>query len=109
MCWNLAFDHLCDYILRGHLAKFNMALTTRFPKADISKIATRSDFTELKESQVIEVCKTAAVVTSNTAKILREKLDKRNLAAHPSGVGFNQLQAEEYITDLITNVVLKIQ
>jgi hypothetical protein len=109
MCWNLAFDHLCEHILQNCLADFNVALPIRFPRTDLARVATRDDFTQLRELQIVEVCRTANITSSNMTKVLREKLDKRNLAAHASGVGFNQLQAEEYITDLVNNVVLKLQ
>jgi hypothetical protein len=108
MCWNLAYDHLCEYILRRKLVEFNTTLPVRFAKADITKVSTRDDFTQLKEWQVLEVCRTADIIPPNVYKIMKEKLDKRNLAAHPSGIVFNQLQAEEYISDLIQNAVLKI-
>lgn len=108
MSWNLAFDHLCEHILRHRLADFNLSLPIRFPKAEINKLVSRDDLTQLKESQVIEVCRTADITPPNVHRILKEKLDKRNLAAHPSGIGFNQLQVEEYISDLIQNVVLKV-
>ena len=40
-------------------------------------------------------------------KILTTKLGIRNSAAHPSTVVITQVQAEDFITDLINNVVLK--
>lgn len=36
------------------------------------------------------------------------KLDRRNTAAHPSDVVITALTAEEYISDLVNNVVLKL-
>jgi hypothetical protein len=41
-------------------------------------------------------------------KSFREKLDKRNTAAHPSTVEIASHTAEEYIIDLVTNGVLKL-
>ena len=64
---------------------------------------------ELKESQVLEICNSAGIITGNIHKILKEKLDRRNSAAHPSDVEIGQLQAEHFIDDLMRNVVLKIK
>src|SRR6266536_6711576 len=55
MCWNVTFDHLCHFVLRKHANDFNTQLPKTYPKADISKITKREDFSELKESQVIQV------------------------------------------------------
>ena len=63
---------------------------------------------ELKESQVIEICNAANLFNSNIFKILREKLDKRNIAAHPSTVVVVQSQADDVVTDLVNNVVLAL-
>jgi hypothetical protein len=63
---------------------------------------------ELKESQVIEICNTANLFNSNIFKILREKLDKRNIAAHPSTVVVVQSQADDVVTDLVNNVVVAL-
>lgn len=108
MCWNLAFDHLCEHVLNKHLVEFNSQLPKSFPKADIAAVGKRDDFSELKESQVIQVCKSANIISNAVHKILKEKLDRRNIAAHPSGVSTPEPTAEEFIKDLIENVVLKI-
>ena len=63
---------------------------------------------ELKELQVIEICNSANLINSNIFKILKEKLDKRNIAAHPSTVVVVQSQADDVVTDLINNVVLAL-
>lgn len=108
MCWNLAYDHLCEFVLTKHLAEFNAQLPKSFPKADISAVAKKDDFQELKESQVLQVCKSANIISASLHKILKEKLDRRNIAAHPSGVLVSQPTAEEFIKDIIENVVLKL-
>jgi hypothetical protein len=108
MAWNLAYDHLCEFVLAKHLTAFNTQLPKSFPKADISVISKRDDFSELKESQVLQVCRSANIISGSLHKILKEKLDRRNVAAHPSGVTISQLTAEEYTKDLIDNVVLKL-
>jgi hypothetical protein len=42
-------------------------------------------------------------------RILKEKLTKRNMAAHPSAVMVNEPQANDVITDLVNNVVLTLK
>jgi hypothetical protein len=110
MTLNLAYDHLCGYVLTtpNRLADFNLHLPKSFPKARISAVNNRGDFTELKESEVLQVCRSANVITNDIFKIFKEKLDKRNTAAHPSTVEIAPHTAEEYIIDLITNSILKL-
>lgn len=110
MTWNLAYDHLCLHVLSApnRLADLNRQLPKSFPKARISAVNNRDDFTELKESEVLQVCRSANIMTSDLLKILKEKLDRRNMAAHPSTVEIAPHTAEEYIIDLITNVVIKL-
>jgi hypothetical protein len=112
MSWNLAFDHLLHFVLKHHLSDFNNQWPKNFPrqnqKARVQQIATRDDFSELKESEVLTICKGAAIITPDLYKILDEKLGKRNSAAHPSTVTIGQIQAEGVIDDLVNNVVLKL-
>ena len=70
--------HLCVHIIENRLSDFNVALPNRVDKA--TPVATRDDLTELKESQVLDVCRTN-IVGGNVAKVLGEKLTKRNLAS----------------------------
>lgn len=109
MAWNLAFDHLCEFILKNELGRFNVQLAKSFPKSKPAQIASRDDLTSLKESEVLQVAKSASIVTSSVHKVLKEKLDRRNVAAHPSGVSISQLTAEEYLVDVVENVVTKIK
>jgi hypothetical protein len=108
MAWNLAYDHVCNVVLAKHLAAFNAQLPLSFPKADILTITRRNDFTVLRETQVLQVCKSANIITNALFKNLSARLDKRNAAAHPSGVAVTQLTAEEFISDVIENVVLRL-
>jgi hypothetical protein len=113
MTWNLAFDHLRAWVLNGRVDAFNRQWPLRFPKhwekARVQVIATADDFGELKESEMIDVCLSAGLIPVDVAKILRDKLEKRNTAAHPSKIFISQLQAEAFIDDLINNVVLKLR
>jgi hypothetical protein len=63
---------------------------------------------ELKESEVLEICNSAGIINKDIYKILKAKLDRRNSAAHPSSVKIDQLQAEEFIDDIVKNVILKL-
>jgi hypothetical protein len=110
MAWNLAFDHLLRWILKdaARIASFNLAIPKRFPKKPPMTVVTQDDFEELKESETIEVCNTAGLLSGNIVKILREKLIKRNMAAHPSGIVIVQSQADDVVTDLVNNVVLAL-
>ncbi len=111
MTWNLAYDHLRSYVFANHIAAFNSRLPVALPgnrRLSAHGIRTADDFDELKESEFINVCKSCGAISGNIAKILEEKLKRRNIAAHPSGVVISQLQAEDFISDLVNNVVLKI-
>jgi hypothetical protein len=89
------------------LSQFNIAISKRYPKKPPISIIKYDDFSEeLKESEVIEICNTAQLLNGNIIRILREKLGKRNNAAHPASVVIVQSQADDVITDLLNNVGL---
>jgi hypothetical protein len=113
MTWNLAYSHLLEFILAHHLAGFNTKYQTNYPgkwpKAKAVPIATFDDFSvDLKESEVLAIAKSANAISNDVFKVLESKLGRRNSAAHPSSVAIGQLQAEELINDLVTNVVSKL-
>jgi len=114
MAWNVTFDHLCLWILSdtARLNAFNTQAQTQFgqQKRPPPIIKNRSEFSEFKESDLIAVCRSSGIIADgNITKILSEKLDKRNQAAHPSNVVIDQLVAEGVISDLINNVVLVLK
>jgi hypothetical protein len=111
MAWNLAYDHVCDWILADprRLADFNTQSPKSYPKTGYPTVTKRDDFMEFKESHLLQVAKSARVLTDGIHKILKEKLDRRNMAAHPTEVKMLQPTAEEVIRDLIENVVLKLK
>jgi hypothetical protein len=113
MCWNLSYFHFCHWILKHHIAAFNAEYPVRFPgihkKATTPTITRYEEFsTDLKESEVIAIAKAAGIITNDQFKILDGKLGRRNSAAHPSTVHFSYPQAEEFIYDLVTNIVLAL-
>lgn len=106
LIWLLTLDHLQNYIFGSKLNDFNTALA-KSPDKKISKIVSYDDFSDLKESKLIEVTRSAGIISNDVRKILDEKLGIRNSAAHPSGIKFTSHKATEFIMDLINNVVLK--
>jgi hypothetical protein len=110
MTWNLAYDHLIRWIFTdpARVAALNVAFAKRFQKKPHTVVLSQ-DLEDIKEFDVIESCGTAGLVSSNAVKILREKLTKRNMAAHPSGVVVIEPQANDVITDLVNNVVLALK
>lgn len=109
MAWCLAFDHLRAWLLRDdvRMAAINAALKIRYPKRT-KPLSTLEDFQELTESDVIELCRTARLLNKETVEILREKLKRRNAAAHPSKIDITQSQADDVISDLVSNIVLAL-
>jgi len=112
MTWNLVYSHFCEWLLRHHLAKFNTQWPIRYPdhhkKSKIKTVQQYDHFSELKESEVIEISRSAGLIDQAMHKSLIEKLGKRNTAAHPSTQTITQIQADEVIHDLVANVLLKL-
>jgi len=109
MAWSLAFDHFQTWIVSdaGRLAAFNMSVATKYPKKP-HKIGSIDDFATLKEFEAIESAQHAKLITKNVGDVMREKLKRRNAAAHPSSVVFTQAQADDAITDLVHNVIARL-
>jgi hypothetical protein len=111
MAWNIAYAHLLDWILtdQARLDKFNAAISRRYQNLKNLQITKYDDFGDsLQERQVLEIANTADLYNSGIFKILKDKLDRRNTAAHPSTVVFVQSQADDMVTDLVNNVVLAL-
>lgn len=104
MVWNLAYSHVCDCIFSNHLAAFNAQRVKVYPK--LPELIKITDFEDYGERQVIEICKGARIFDATVCKILTERLNRRNSAAHPSSATFTAVQAEDMITDLLNNVLL---
>lgn len=111
MTWNLAFDHLLRWLIQdsAKLAAFNQASSTKYPKRGGYQVTQQIEsFEEFTEAETIELCRTARLVSKNNIEILREKLKRRNAAAHPSQVVITQLQADDVISDLVNNIILAL-
>jgi len=108
MVWNLTVDHLYQYILTHKLTDFNAALAKNTDKrVKITSVALKDDFSEIPENKFIEFCRSGNVVSNDVRKILETKLGIRNSYAHPSNIKILEIKASEFISDLITNVILK--
>jgi hypothetical protein len=106
MTWIVVVDHLFEYVLAHKLTDFNIALAKKNPKAKL--ITTKDDFSDLKEKDFIEVCRSAGVFNNDLRKILDERLGNRNTAGHPSTVTIHGGKAAGFIEDLVDNVILKL-
>jgi hypothetical protein len=106
MTWNVTYGHLVTLVSVKHIARFNGQMATMFGGRK-KPVASVEDFQKLKESEVLEVCNASGLVSKEISKVLADKLDKRNTAAHPSGASVDKLQAEAFISDLVKNALLK--
>jgi hypothetical protein len=108
MVWILAMDHLFAHVLAHKLTDFNAALAQNTDKRVKVKVVTqRDDFSEMKDSKFIELCRTAKIISNDVRKILDQKLETRNSSAHPSGVTIGKTKVIDFVEDLIENLVLK--
>jgi hypothetical protein len=108
MTWLLCLDVLYEYILQNKLTEFNASIQAHGKYKKI-QIAKKDDFTDIKESDFIELCRVAKIITGDVRKILDEKLDFRNTCAHPNTIVVNEPKVIAYIDDLVTNVITKYQ
>lgn len=108
LIWILILDHLYEYILSNELKSFNNELAkVKDKRVKISVIKKKDDFTEIPESNFIQICRSAKIITISVRDILVEKLKIRNSCAHASGIKILQGKASDFIEDLVNNVVLK--
>lgn len=106
MVWALTMDHLLKYVFGQKLNDFNLAVSKCRDKK-IKQVVEYEDFGDIKEVKLIELMRSAGIISNDVRKILDMKLGIRNSAAHPSGITFPQPKATEFIGDLIDNVLLK--
>jgi hypothetical protein len=108
MVWNIAFYHLCKYLLMYELVslKIKSRLGPRKWKVtDKQLIKKYDDFGgEMSEREVLEVASSAGI-TGAMFKVYKAKLDDRSSAAHPSAAHVTQVQAEGCIDSLINNTI----
>lgn len=109
MVWCLAISHVMEHIISdaARLNVFNTSIIARYPKKDVV-ITTFEDFSALKEFEIIDIAQHANILTKNRADILREKLKRRNMAAHPSAIEVTQAQVDDFVTDIVNNIVTRL-
>jgi hypothetical protein len=109
MAWNLAYSHLENWILAQpeRVDRFNASLAIKYQKRT-ERLSDHDSFAEFKEFDVIETAAHAKMISKNVSELMKEKLKRRNAAAHPSSVMITQAQADDVITDLVNNVVAKL-
>lgn len=108
MTWNLALDHLTEFIMVHELPAFNAILSKNTDKRiKILSVTKKDDFSEIPEGKLIEFCKSANIITGDVRKVLDIKLGIRNTYAHPSSLKLSETKAVEFIEDLVNNIILK--
>ncbi|MCW8965768.1 MAG: hypothetical protein OQK82_03645 [Candidatus Pacearchaeota archaeon] len=105
MSWLLTINHLQNYILKNKLSEFNTALATQ--NLRLRQINILDDFSELKESKFIEICRSARIISNDIRKILEEKLGIRNTYAHPNDIKIFETKATSFTEDLVENIISK--
>ena len=108
MTWLLTIDVIYEYVLSKKLVQFNKAIQAHGKYKKIV-FAKKDDFSEMKESDFIEVLRTGKLISNDIRKILVEKLDFRNTCAHPNSIIIKETKAIAVIEDLIENVIFKYQ
>lgn len=111
MVWNLTYDHLLTYIMADakRLADFNSGIAGHVGMRRAGTVIhKRDDFEDLKEREVLDIASKTNVISEGIKKVLVIGLDRRNLAAHPSGVHIAQPTADDMVYSLVTNVVIKL-
>lgn len=107
MTWAGTIDHLHDYIIAHKLNDFNDALHNRRDRYSRLIIRDKDDFSDIRESAFIEICRSARIILNDVKKILDEKLGIRNTCAHPSSVEVHPSKVVNFVEDLVDNVILK--
>lgn len=108
MAWILAVDHLFAHILEHRLVEFNVSLAKN-KGVKLNAVTQRDDFTDIKESVFVEICRAAKIISNDVRKILDSSLGVRNSCAHPSGIKVTNTKVVAFVEDLVENVVLKYE
>jgi len=109
MTWLLTIDVLYELILESkNLVVFNAGIQNhgKYKKIVITK---KDDFSDIKETDFIELLRVAKLVSNDIRKILDEKLGFRNSCAHPNTIFVDELKSTSFIKDLVINIIEKFQ
>jgi hypothetical protein len=110
MTWIFALDHLFNYIVAHKLSEFNGALASHPDQRTAKKVgqvSVRDEFGGIGEEMLLDLCKTAKIISGDVRRIMGGALGARNSAAHPSGVVITRGKFVTIAEDLVLNVVLK--
>src|SRR5262249_4758794 len=109
LSWLMAVDHFQKHILNHALPAFNSAVPRHPSYARHSpRITSQDDFAEIKkESHLIDIARSAGIITSDEKKLLDEHLGIRNSAAHPNRAVFSVSKAASFLEMLLENVILR--
>lgn len=107
MTWIVTLDHLFEYVISHKLQDFNTTLHQRTGRESQLTITSQDDFSEIKESIFIEVCRSARIITKDVRKILDEKLGFRNTCSHPNAVSVGEAKTVAFVEDLVDNIIAK--
>jgi hypothetical protein len=108
MTWLLTLDVIYEFIISKKLVEFNAAIQAHGKYKKIT-ILDKDQFSDLKESDFIEISRGAKIITNDVRKILVDVLDFRNTCAHPNTISVQETKAISIIEDLINNVIKKFQ
>ncbi|MBX3500341.1 MAG: hypothetical protein KF889_12910 [Alphaproteobacteria bacterium] len=107
MTWVLAFDHFLNWLFSNKLTEFNRQLAAKAGMSKAKTVAKIEDFEEINEDHIITTCRSATIITAGVQKTLKQSLDIRNSAAHPSDVKIGPAKTVATIEDLVENILKK--
>lgn len=108
IAWILTMDHLYDFVLANGTDSFNAALAKNLRYASLA-VHSKQDFEEIKESDFIQVSRSAGLLTNDQRKLLDEKLAFRNSCAHPSAMIVTENKVASYLEDLTYNILIPLE
>ena len=106
MTWLLTIDILYEYIVKNKLEDFNSALKKDSSSKSKKIITKKEDFNEIKDVDFIRIMRSVRIIDKNQKKILDQKLEFRNIAAHPNSIKITRLTVYEYIQNLMDNIIV---
>ncbi len=108
MSWLLAMDVLYMCVLTNHIVDFNAAVQTHGKYKKI-KFDKKEDFSDIKESDFIELLRVSRIISGDIKKILDAHLNFRNTTAHPNTIIVKESKAISFIEEIVENIIVKFQ
>lgn len=103
LTWLFTMDTLYDHVLHHKQKEMNRAQKILSKK---KPIVDKGSFEEYKEADILEAMKSVNIITKEQYKLLVEKLNTRNSAAHPNQTTFKEHKVVAYIQELIDDIVV---